>query len=389
MSKKKAKIKARRRARKLQDQAWEAAEADNLQLAHKLLDQALRERQDHPEIWNDYGLILQQMGQHAKAEKALRNAILIAPRYAEAYANLAALVAGLGRTIQAERLQRQAVAHAPDSVSYRERLAAYQALVPDDDSDRTVPEPREDTDFVHAAEEVLELDRYDWTDVERQLTEQGYAVLERLLSVDDCVALSSLYPDDERFEKTVNLEGAAGQHGAYRFFRRPLPLPVQQMREAVYARLVPIANRWNEMLGRADRWPSSQRAFLAQCEAAGQSRTTPILLRYRAPAVNHLHQDVWGKVYFPLQLAITLSARGQSHREGFRGGAFVFADEASGRKSRRAEIPTDRGDGVLFCTRERLVPFGTTYALQGVRHGMAPLFEGERYVLGVPFHDYK
>ena len=100
--------------------------------------------------------------------------------------------------------------------------------------------------------------------------------------------------------------------------------------------------------------------------------------------MNHPHQDVWGKVYFPLQLTVTLSPR-----EGRRGGDFVFTDEASGRRACHHEIPTDEGDGVVFCTRERLVPFGDGYALQGVRHGMAPLLEGERYALGVPFHDYK
>lgn len=405
MSKKKVKVKARRRARKHQDRAWKAAAEGNLDLARKGLRQALAECQDNPEIWNDYGVILHQSGDLEEAEKALRNAILIAPDYAEAYANLAGLVSRLGRTIQAERLQSRAVKLAPEDRTFGEQLEAYRALLPDDATvPAPAPEPRE-LEVEADADRILRLDRYDWTAIERDLAERGCALLEGLLAPEDCRGLIDLWDRDERFEKTVRLppcEGTdplraeAGEAGAYRFFRRPLPEVVRRLRSAVYARLVPVVDDWNRRLGREQRWPASHRAFLAQCAEAGQTRTTPILLRYMAPAVNELHQDVWGRIYFPLQLAVTLSLR--DGQEGFppkgpggafSGGAFVLADDSTGRRARRLEIATSRGDGVIFCTRERLVRFAGGYACQAVRHGMARLTAGERYVLGVPFHDYK
>ena len=137
-------------------------------------------------------------------------------------------------------------------------------------------------------------------------------------------------------------------------------------------------------LGRGKRYPESHAAFLARCREAGQQRSPVILIHYQAPAVNELHRDVWGELTFPLQLAVTLSGR-----DGISGGEFVLADQGPGKGAQRHEIATARGDGILFCTRDRLVRHGEGHALQGVVHGMAPLSTGERYVLGCPFHDYR
>lgn len=385
MHKRKLKIKARRRARKRQNQAWEAAAAGNLDRACKELQRALQDCQENPEIWNGYGVLLHQAGDPEQAEHALRNAIFIAPSYAEAYANLASLVSQLGRTIQAERLQRQAVELAPEDPIYRARLETYRVLVPEpQEAAPAAPE----TSAAATALWSPRIERYDWAALEEELTERGCALLTELLTAEECRKLRDLFTREECFEKTVPLPTEAGGEGAYRFFRRPLPELVAQLRGAIYARLAPIVDRWSERLGQAQRWPAAHETFLERCALAGQTRTTPILLRYRAPAVNALHQDVWGEIYFPLQLAVTLSPRAAEGGNGFSGGAFVLADDGAGRKARRLEIATSLGDAVVFCTRERLVRIGKTYAYQPVLHGMAPLEQGERYVLGIPFHDY-
>lgn len=398
MHKKKRKTKARRRAKKLQERAWEEVDNGNLDMAVKLLRQALAEGNDNPSLWNDWGLIQDLAGDGEEAEKAFRNAILIAPAYAEAYANLAAFVARRGRTIQAARLQRQAVEKEPNSEDYRQRLAAYEALLPEETEDvlqtetpvpaqanvPAVPDAPAQSEPLIPIEEGLRFTSYDWDDVERQLAEDGCVLLKGLLSPEECEDLIALYPQRELFEKTVFLSGESGGGGSYRFFRTPLPDTVGELRAGVYARLVSLANRWQGFLERPERWPATHQGFLEQCAAEGQERNTPILLRYRAPAENRLHQDVWGRVYFPFQLAVTLSARDES----FQGGAFVM-EEGVGRQARRIEVPTSQGDAVIFCTRERLVPFGQAWAVRSVRHGMGPLTAGERYVVGIPFHSYK
>ena len=394
MHKRKKKTKARRRAKILQERAWKAYHEDNLDMALKLVRQALVDGQDNPTLWNDSGLIHQAADLHDEAEKAWKNAILIAPDFAEPFANLAGLAAGHGRTVQAERLQRKAVDLDPACPMLRRRLAAYRAMLPELG---TVPQSGVDaTGLVVGtsgepadASGLPRLAGYDWDKVNRELDERGYAVLEGLLSREQCEGLIELFDQDERFENTVVLDGSSGSGGSYRFFRCPLPWTVHQVRDGVYARLAPIANHVQELLGRTERWPATHGEFLAQCAAAGQERTTPILLRYRAPAENALHQDVWGRVYFPFQMAVTLSPRARDGRDGFEGGELVLADGAGDRKSQQLKVPTTQGDAVVFCTRERLTRFGDTYALHGVRHGMAPLTRGERYVVGIPFHNYK
>ncbi len=388
MHARKRKKKAGRRARKHTDNAWDAVEDGNLDLALKELRRALEERQDNPVIWNDYGLILGMAGESREAEKALRNAILIAPAYAEAHANLATLVAGLGRTIQATRLMHRAADLDPRNEQYRQKVETYEALAPAQE-DRLLPSTASPLARSHDDVAPSQVDRYDLDGIRDDLTVRGYSVLPALLTEQECAALIDLFTRDPLFEKDVELEGGQGQGGSYRFFRRPLPETVQRVRSEVYAAVAPIANDWLERVGKPERFPTSHPEFLEECAGAGQARSTPILLRYRAPAVNHLHRDVWGRMVFPFQLAITLSPRARDAIDGFTGGAFVLADETPGRHASRSEIITDQGDGVLFCTRDRLLRVGASYALQPVAHGMAPLTAGERYVLGCPFHDYK
>ena len=167
---------------------------------------------------------------------------------------------------------------------------------------------------------------------------------------------------------------------------------VDQFRRAVYPHVAAIANDWQQLLGEPERYPADWDAFRNECHRAGQSTPTPILLKYGPGGFNALHRDLRGAVFFPIQMAVVLSQRADPsdpQATGFRGGEFLLCDVPEGTKSRRREVPAGLGDAVLFCTRDRLVPVGGVYGLQPVKHGAAPITDGERFVLGVPFHEYR
>jgi hypothetical protein len=219
------------------------------------------------------------------------------------------------------------------------------------------------------------------TKLEGELTTRGVVRLPLLLSSDECIALRSLFPRDERFEHDVHLQDERGWV-VYRFFRRPLPEIVLALRHEVYARLAPVANRWNELIGDPQRWPASHAAFERSYRASGHGRTSPILLRYDAGGFNAFHRDVYGSVFFPLQMAISLGPATISD-----GGEFALVDERPGKRKRIRAIATDVGDAVIFCTRDRLCPIAGLYGRQPVMHGVQEVC-AERYAVGIPFHDY-
>jgi hypothetical protein len=171
--------------------------------------------------------------------------------------------------------------------------------------------------------------------------------------------------------------------GEYKYFADPLPELIVALRRGFYPRLAPIADRWNEAMGVSVRYPAEHEAFLKRCHQAGQKRPTPLLLRYGPGDYNCLHQDVYGEHLFPLQIAILLSA--PSH--DFTGGEFVLTEQRPRMQSRAEVAPLTQGDGVIFAVRERPVQ-GTrgTYRVN-LRHGVSRIRSGERFTLGVIFHD--
>ena len=193
-----------------------------------------------------------------------------------------------------------------------------------------------------------------------------------------------LFPQSDRFRSTIEMQRHAYGSGRYRYFSDPLPAIVSTLREVLYAPLARIANRWNELLGRTERYPAHLDDFLAHCRDSGQYRTTPILLRYAAGGRNDPHRDVAGRVIFPLQLAVTL---GPCCSDDGGGGELVLTDQRPGKRVHRRSLPTSVGDGVLFCTRERLVEVAGAVGLQSVMHGVSPT-ESLRFALGIPFHDH-
>lgn len=211
----------------------------------------------------------------------------------------------------------------------------------------------------------------------------GCAVLPGLLTPSECRDLAALYGQDDGFRSRVVMARHGFGQGEYRYFAYPLPGAVQQLREALYPRLVGIANRWNETLGIAVRYPLQHKDFLARCHAAGQVRPTPLLLQYGPGDYNCLHQDLYGEHVFPLQVAVLLSAPGAD----FTGGEFVLTEQRPRMQSRAEVVPLGQGDAVVFAVHHRPVQ-GTRGAYRvTLRHGVSRLRSGTRHTLGIIFHD--
>ena len=223
----------------------------------------------------------------------------------------------------------------------------------------------------------------DWTRLADDLDAEGAAVVSRLLAPDECTALASLYEQNERFRSRVVMSRHGYGRGEYKYFAYPLPDLVENLRSALYSRLVPIANRWHETMGSEVRFPPRHAQFLARCHAAGQRRPTALLLRYVAGDCNCLHQDLYGEHVFPLQLTILLSQPGRD----FDGGTFVMTEQRPRMQSRPQVVPLRQGDGVVFAVNQRPVHGSRGFHRVTMRHGVSRLREGERYTAGIIFHD--
>jgi hypothetical protein len=233
-----------------------------------------------------------------------------------------------------------------------------------------------------AADRVKALD---WSRIADDLAGQGCAVLDRLLSPAECRAMSSLYPEDDRFRSRIVMARHGFGRGEYKYFAYPLPDLIEGLRTALYPRLAPIANRWNEQMKIRMRYPAAHADFIELCHAAGQMRPTPLLLQYDAGDYNCLHQDLYGELAFPLQVAILLSEPGRDHI----GGEFVLTEQRPRMQSRAEVVPLRQGDAVAFAVHHRPVN-GTrgTYRVN-MRHGVSRVRSGRRHTLGIIFHDAK
>ena len=222
-----------------------------------------------------------------------------------------------------------------------------------------------------------------WSTIERELDAYGCAVAPKLISPETCRELQALYPDNSRFRSRIVMAKHGFGRGEYKYFTYPLPQSIVALRRGFYSRLAPIADRWNEAMGASVRYPAEHDAFLTRCREAGQTRPTPLLLRYGPGDYNCLHQDVYGEHLFPLQVAILLS----EPQRDFDGGEFVLTEQRPRMQSRAEVVTLSQGDGVIFAVRERPVQ-GTrgTYRVN-LRHGVSRIKRGERFTLGIIFHD--
>ncbi len=227
------------------------------------------------------------------------------------------------------------------------------------------------------------VETFDWERVREDLDVAGNAVLSGLLSPDECDGLAGLYPAEEPFRSRIVMAKHGFGRGEYKYFRYPLPEPVASLRTALYPHLAPIADRWNDALGLDVRYPATHEEFLARCHAAGQTRPTPLFLRYGAGDYNCLHQDVYGEHVFPLQVAILLSEPGLD----FTGGEFVMTEQRPRMQSRAEVVPLRKGDGVVFTVRNRPVRGSRGVYRVNLRHGVSRIRSGVRHVVGIIFHD--
>jgi hypothetical protein len=225
----------------------------------------------------------------------------------------------------------------------------------------------------------------DWAALAADLDAHGCATTGAVLTPGECTTLTATYTRDELFRSRVVMARHGFGRGEYKYFAYPLPAAIAELRTALYPPLAETANRWNEAMGTAVRYPRDHDAFLKRCREAGQAKPTPLLLEYGPGDYNCLHQDLYGEHVFPLQVAFLLSRPG----DDFTGGEFVLTEQRPRMQSRAEVVPLRQGEGVIFPVHHRPVQ-GTrgTYRVT-MRHGVSRIRSGERHTLGVIFHDAK
>jgi hypothetical protein len=241
----------------------------------------------------------------------------------------------------------------------------------------------------------------DWERAAVELDAVGHARIPALLRAEECSALAALWDDASRFRKRVDLaQHRFGEGGAYQYFAYPLPDLVAELRRALYGPLARIANAWRARLepsalapraggardagrGSAARFPPTLEGFLARCRRQGQTRPTPLLLRYGAGGYNRLHQDLYGAVAFPLQATVLLSRPGRD----FEGGEFLLLEQRPREQARAEAVSLEQGEAIVFPNHARPVQGRRGWQRVQVRHGIARVRSGDRATLGIIFHD--
>ena len=244
----------------------------------------------------------------------------------------------------------------------------------------SAPTPRKHKTVASIVDRVAALD---WARIARDLDAQGYATTGAVLRAAECAELIALYPDRDRFRSRVVMERHRYGVGEYKYFARPMPPLVEDLRVAMYRELAATANRWAERMRSRDSYPASLDEFLKVCAAHGQTRPTPLILRYEQGGYNCLHQDLYGEVAFPLQFTCALSRRGRD----FEGGELLLVEQRPRAQSRGEAIALDAGEGIIFANRYRPAAGTRGYHRVNLRHGVSTIKSGVRYAMGVIFHD--
>ena len=223
----------------------------------------------------------------------------------------------------------------------------------------------------------------DWDSVRADLDAYGCGLTGPLLTPDEAAQIAALYDDDSRFRSTINMGRHRFGEGEYRYFAEPFPEAVTGLKRALYPRLLPIARDWWNRLGRETPWPDILDEWLAMCHAAGQAKSTPILLKYQAGDWNALHRDLYGDLVFPLQAVINLNNPGVDHT----GGEFLLYEQRPRAQSRATATLIPHGHGLVFTTRDRPVESRHGWSAAPVRHGVSVIRSGQRFTLALVFHD--
>ena len=225
--------------------------------------------------------------------------------------------------------------------------------------------------------------RLDWKAIEQALWNIGYAKTPPVLTPRECAELIALYTDQTRFRRRIDMARYRFGVGEYQYFAEPLPPLVQSLRLSIYPPLATIANRWMEALRQPQRYPADLPCFLALCQEHGQTKPTPLLLRYETDGYNCLHQDLYGEIAFPLQLTCFLSRRDRD----YTGGEFLLVEQQPRAQSRGEAIATERGEIIIFATRDRPAVWSRGHNRLQMRHGVSRIRSGRRYALGIIFHN--
>ncbi|GAA0192875.1 2OG-Fe(II) oxygenase [Fulvivirga kasyanovii] len=227
------------------------------------------------------------------------------------------------------------------------------------------------------------IESQDWNHVDEQLCGRGFALLENVLSADECTELKVLYSQDHLFRSTIDMGRYRFGEGEYRYFRYPLPEVIQQLRTGMYPFLVPTANKFVRVLKTSAGYPTGHGEFLSYCHQEGQKRPTPLILRYEEGGYNTLHQDLYGDVYFPFQAVLFLN---QPNKD-FGGGEFVMTEQRPRAQSSAEVLQPNQGDILIFTTNYRPVNGVRGYYRVAMRHGVSRVKWGERVAVGIIFHD--
>jgi len=234
-----------------------------------------------------------------------------------------------------------------------------------------------------ASSAEIRVTAYDWDALAGELDTYGCAVLPKLLSAEECRTIAALYPDESHFRSHIHMARHGFGKGEYRYFKYPLPELLGALRTALYPWLARVANEWNARMGIDRRYPGNHAAFLKQCHDAGQARPTPLLLQYVSGDFNCLHQDLYGDLAFPIQVAILLS----EPRVDFTGGEFVLTEQRPRMQSRAEVVPLRQGDAVAFAVHNRPVQGSKGSYRVNLRHGVSRVRSGMRHTVGIIFHD--
>ena len=224
-----------------------------------------------------------------------------------------------------------------------------------------------------------------WDKAAADMDDRGYALLPGVLTTEECDKMAWQYADDALYRKTVVMERHQYGKGEYKYFKYPLPGIVQQLREGVYPRLVPVMNGWMEKLNIANRFPPALAEQLELCHAGGQHKPTALILKYEKGGFNALHQDLYGELFFPVQIVVFLDEIGTD----YEGGEFVLIEQRPRAQSKAIVLKPGKGDMLVFTTNYRPVKGSRGYHRVNMRHGVGEVTKGRRHTLGVIFHDAK
>jgi uncharacterized protein len=217
----------------------------------------------------------------------------------------------------------------------------------------------------------------------QSLSNQGYTLFPSLLSPDLCNYLIESYNDSKLYRKTIDMQRYRFGKGEYKYFQYSLPEVIQKLRTILYPPLSVIANEWASHLNTRISYPDDHDQFLAMCKEKNQTRPTPLILRYERGGYNTLHQDLYGDIYFPFQVVIVLNQNGID----FTGGEFVMTEQIPRAQSKAMVIQPNQGDAVVFTTHSRPIKGTRGYYRGNMKHGISEVRSGERYALGIIFHD--